>query len=71
LEWKKAFDTSVALEKFVLPLQQWEHKWTRWVDEQQIWDFLRSLSFIHNLSPEKKQVIDILSLILDLQGAFG
>jgi hypothetical protein len=56
MEWLKAFDSPVAHEKYEVPLQAWEYQWTRWLNEEQIWNFLRSLSFINKLSPEQKQV---------------
>jgi hypothetical protein len=56
MDWLKAFDSDVAKELYILPLQMWEHKWTRKLDEAGIWNFIRSLSFINRLSPEEKQV---------------
>jgi hypothetical protein len=56
MEWLTAFDSSVAHEKYEVPLQAWEYQWTRWLNEEQIWNYLRSVSFINKLSPEQKQV---------------
>jgi len=57
MEWLKAFDSDVAKEHYILPLQKWEHKWDRKSDEPGMWNFVRSVSFINKLSPEEKQVI--------------
>jgi hypothetical protein len=57
MEWLKAFDSDVAKEYYILPLQEWEHKWVRKSDEPGIWNHIRSISFINKLSPEEKQVI--------------
>ena len=55
--WQKAFDSDIAKEYYTLPLQKWEHKWIRKLDEPGIWNMVRSISFINKLSPEEKQVI--------------
>ena len=56
MEWLKAFDSDVVKELYILPLQKWEHKWVRKLDEPGMWDFIRSLSFINRLTPEEKLV---------------
>jgi hypothetical protein len=60
MEWLKAFDSDVAREFYVLPLQIWEHKWVRKIDEKSFWDFLRSLSYINSLSLDERQVLRLL-----------
>jgi len=56
LEWEKAFDTDVAKENYLLPLNYWEYKWVRKVADKGVWPLVRSLSFINKLSPEEKEV---------------
>jgi hypothetical protein len=56
LEWLKAFVSPQANEHFHLPLRSWEHKWTRVLSEEEIWNFLRSLSFINRLRTDEKMV---------------
>lgn len=56
MAWLKAFDSDVAKEYYILPLEKWEHKWVNKLDEPGIWNFVRSISFINKLSPEEKQV---------------
>jgi hypothetical protein len=59
MEWLQAFDSDVARELYVLPLQHWEYQWTRKLDDKGLWNFVRSLSFINRLSPEEKQVCQV------------
>ena len=56
MEWLKAFETDVAKEYYVLPLQHWVHKWTRYMSEEAVWNFIRTLSFVNRLPPERKEV---------------
>lgn len=56
MEWLKAFETDVAKEYYVLPLQHWDYKWTRYLSEDAIWNFIRSLSFINRMPQDKKEV---------------
>jgi len=53
----KAFDSDVAKQNYGLPLQRWEYRWTRKIDEKGVWNFIRSLSFIHGLPSEKKMIM--------------
>lgn len=53
----KAFESDVAKDNYVLPLQQWNHTWTRKLNENGVWNFVRSLSYINRLSPDKKAVM--------------
>ena len=55
-EWEKAFDSDVARENYVLPLNFWEYKWVRKVADDKVWPLVRSLSYINKLSPEEKEV---------------
>lgn len=59
MEWLQAFDSDVAKESYVLPLQHWEYKWTRKLDDKGLWNFVRSLSYINRLSPEEKLVCQV------------
>jgi hypothetical protein len=55
----KAFDTVEAKEFFELPLQHWDYKWTRYITEEGIWNFLRSISFINRLPADEKEKLKI------------
>jgi hypothetical protein len=46
----------VAKEFFDVPLKHWEYKWIRKLTDEGIWNFLRSISFIHNLPADEKAV---------------
>ena len=56
MKWLEAFDSDVAKEFYVLPLQHWEYTWTRKLDDKGFWNFVSSLSYINRLSPKEKQV---------------
>ena len=53
----KAFDSDLAKQDYVLPLQNWHYRWSRKIDEKGVWSFIRSLSYIHALPPEKKEIM--------------
>ena len=57
MKWVEAFDTDVAREYYILPLEYWEYKWTMSLSRIQLWNFIRSLSYINKLSDEEKEVI--------------
>lgn len=57
MKWLEAFDTNVAREYYILPLECWEYKWTMNLDRIQLWNFIRSLSYINKLSDEEKEVV--------------
>jgi hypothetical protein len=58
MSWIQAFDSDIAHQYYVLPLHSWEYKWVRKIEEKDIWNYVRSLSFINQLSPEEKEVYD-------------
>jgi len=57
MDWLKAFDSDVAKGYYIAPLDYWEYKWTRKIKDTDMWNFVRSLSYINRLSSEEKQVI--------------
>jgi hypothetical protein len=40
-----------------LPLEQWDYRWTRKIDQNGVWNLIRSLSYINRLPPEKKEIM--------------
>ena len=57
LGWLDAFETPEAKEFYELPLQHWDYKWTRYVTDEGVWNFFRSISFINRLPAEKKEAL--------------